>query len=88
MEVCDRGELNNRFRKADLCARKWPDSIFLHPLIKSFWVPCDLSSNNFIKKNLLFEAEIYVPGYAQNAGFRTIHPRASEDLERPPDPRP
>ena len=43
-----------------------------------------LSSKNFSKKNLLFEAEIYVPGYAQNAGFRTIHPRASEDLERPP----
>jgi hypothetical protein len=25
-----------------------------------------------VKKNLLFEAEIYVPGYAQNAGFCTI----------------
>jgi hypothetical protein len=28
-----------------------------------------LSSKNFSKKNLQFEAEIYVPGYAQNAGF-------------------
>jgi hypothetical protein len=36
-----------------------------------------LSSKNFSKKNLLFEAEIYVPGYAQNAGFCTIYPRAS-----------
>ena len=69
MEVCDRGELNNRFRKAGLCARKWPDCIFFHLLIQSFWVPCDLSSKNFSKKNLLFEAEIYVLGYAQNAGF-------------------
>jgi hypothetical protein len=34
-------------------------------------------SKNFSKKNLLFEAEIYVPGYAQNAGFCTIYPRAS-----------
>jgi hypothetical protein len=34
-------------------------------------------------KNLLFEAEIYVPGYAQNAGFCTIYPRASGGLERP-----
>jgi hypothetical protein len=40
-----------------------------------------LSSKNFSKKNLLFEAEIYVPGYAQNAGFCTIYPRA-------PDPQP
>jgi len=28
-----------------------------------------------VKKNL-FEAEIYVPGYAQDAGFCTIYPRA------------
>jgi hypothetical protein len=35
-------------------------------------------------KNLLFEAEIYVPGYAQNAGFCTIYPRPSGGLERPP----
>ena len=51
VEVCDRGELNNRFRKAGLCLRKWPDCIFLHLLIQSFWVPCDLSSKNFSKKN-------------------------------------
>jgi hypothetical protein len=62
---------------AGLCARKWPDCIFLHLLIQSFWVPCELSSKNFSKKNLLFEAEIYMPGYAQNAGFCTIYPRAS-----------
>jgi hypothetical protein len=43
-----------------------------------------LSSKNFSKKNLLFEAEIYVPGYAQNAGFCSIYPRASGDLQRPP----
>ena len=30
------------------------------------------------KKKTLFEAEIYVPGYAQNAGFCTIYHRASE----------
>ena len=60
--------------------RKWPDCIFLHLLIQSFWVPCDLSSKNFSKKNL-FETEIYVPGYAQNAGFCTIYPRASGGLE-------
>ena len=35
-----------------------------------------LSSKNFRKRNLLFEAEIYVPGYAQNARFCTIYPRA------------
>jgi hypothetical protein len=46
-------------------------------LIQSFWVPCDLSSKNFSKKNLLFEAEIYV------SGFCTIYPRASGGLERP-----
>ena len=46
-----------------------------------------LSSKKFSKKNLLFEAEIYVPGYAQNAGFCTIHPRASGGLERPPTVR-
>jgi hypothetical protein len=63
--------------------RKWPDCIFLHLLIQSFWVPCDLSSKNFSTKNLLFEAEIYVSGYAQNAGFCTIYPRASWGLERP-----
>jgi hypothetical protein len=80
--------MNNRFRKAGLCARKWPYCIFLHLLIQSFWVPCDLSSKNFSKKNLLFEAEIYLPGYAQNAGFCTIYPRASEGLEWPPDPQP
>jgi hypothetical protein len=34
----------------------------------------DLSSKNFSKKTLLCEAEIYVPGYAQNAGFCTIYP--------------
>ena len=51
-------------------------------------MPCDLSSKNFSKKNLLFEAEIYLPGYAQNAGFCTIYPRASEGLEWPPDPQP
>jgi hypothetical protein len=56
VEVCDHGELNNRFRKAGLCARKWPECIFLHLLIQSFWVPCDL-----------FEAEIYVPGYHRRA---------------------
>ena len=66
--------------------RKWPDCIFLHLLIQSFWVPCDLSSKNFNIKNLLFEAEIYVPGYAQNAGFCTIYPRASGGLERPLTP--
>ena len=43
-----------------------------------------LSSKNFSKKNLQFEAEIYVPGYAQNAGFCTIYPRASGDLQQPP----
>ena len=42
--------LNNRFRKAGLCARKWPDCIFLHLLIQSFWVPCDLLSKHFSKK--------------------------------------
>jgi hypothetical protein len=36
-----------------------------------------LSSKNFSKKTLLFEAEISVPRYAQNAGFCTIYPRAS-----------
>jgi hypothetical protein len=75
--------LNNRFRKAGLCARKWPDCIFLHLLIQSFCVPCDLSSKNFSKKTLLFEAEIYVPGYAHNAGFCTIYPRGSGGLQRP-----
>jgi hypothetical protein len=45
-----------------------------------------LSSNNFSKKKLLFEAEIYVPGYAQNAGFCPIYPRASGGLEHPPLP--
>jgi hypothetical protein len=35
-----------------------------------------------VKKNL-FEAEIYVPEYAQNAGFFTIYPRASGDLQTP-----
>jgi hypothetical protein len=50
-------------------------------IITRFWVPCDLSSKNFIKKTLLFEAEIYVPGYAQNAGFCTIYPRASGGQE-------
>jgi hypothetical protein len=33
-----------------------------------------LSSKPFSKKNLLFEAEIYVPGYAQNAGFAPFTP--------------
>ena len=66
--------------------RKWPDNIFLHLLIQSFCVPCDLSSKNFSKKTLLFEAEIYVPGYAQNARFCTISPRASGGLERPQTP--
>ena len=47
-------------------------------------MPCDLSSKNFSKKNLLFEAEIYVPGYAQNAGFCTIYPRDSGGLEPTP----
>jgi hypothetical protein len=69
MEVSDRGKLNNRFRKAGLCSRKWSDCIFLHLLIQSFWVLCDLSSKDFRKKNPLYEAEIYVPGYAQKAGF-------------------
>jgi hypothetical protein len=65
--------------------RKWPDCIFLHLLIQSFWVPCDMSSKNFSKKKtLLFEAEIYVLGYAQNAGFCTIYPRVSGGLQRPP----
>ena len=81
VEVCVRGELNNRFRKAGLCARKWPDCIFLHLLIQSFWVSCDLSSKISVKKTTLFEAEIYVPGYAQNAGFCTIYPRASGGIE-------
>jgi hypothetical protein len=39
-----------------------------------------LSSKNFSKKTLLFEAEIYVPGYAQNAGFCTIYPRPSSKI--------
>ena len=57
-------------------SEKWPNCIFLHLLlIQSFWVPCDLSSKNFSKKNPIFEAEIYGPGYAQNAGFCTIYPR-------------
>jgi hypothetical protein len=47
-----------------------------------------LSSKNFSKKNLLFEAEIYVSGYSPNAGFCTIYLRAYGGLERPPDPRP
>jgi hypothetical protein len=88
MEVSDRGKLNNRFRKAGLCSRKWSDCIFLHLLIQSFWVLCDLSSKDFRKKNPLYEAEIYVPGYAQNAGFFTIYPRSSGGLEQPPHPRP
>jgi hypothetical protein len=37
-----------------------------------------LSSKISVKKKTLFEAEIYVPGYAQNAGFCTIYHRASE----------
>jgi hypothetical protein len=59
---------------AGLCARKWPDCIFLHLLIQSFWVNVTCQANISVKKNLLFEAEIYVPGYAQNAGFCTIYP--------------
>jgi hypothetical protein len=39
-------------------------------------------NENFSEKTLLFEAEIYVPGYAQNAGFCTIYPRSSGGLER------
>jgi hypothetical protein len=38
-----------------------------------FW---GLSSNNFSKKKLLFEAEIYVSGYFQNAEFCTILPQS------------
>ena len=78
--------LNNRFRKAGLCARKWPDCIFLHLLIQSFWVNVTCQAKISVKKTLLFEAEIYVPGYAQNAGFCTIYPRASGGLQWPPDP--
>jgi hypothetical protein len=37
-----------------------------------------LSSKNFSKKTLLFEAEIYVQGYAQNAGFCTIYKRGGQ----------
>jgi hypothetical protein len=44
-----RGKLG-RFRKTGLYPRKWPDCIFLHLLIQSFWVPCDLSSKKFSKK--------------------------------------
>jgi hypothetical protein len=33
-----------------------------------------VSSKNFSKKTLLFEAEISVPRYAQNAEFCTIYP--------------
>ena len=65
-------------------SQKWPDCIFLHLLMQSFWVPCDLSSKHFSNKNLLFEAEIYVPEYAHNAWFCTIYPRASGGLEPTP----
>jgi hypothetical protein len=41
-----------------------------------------------VKKTLLFEAEICLPGYAQNAGLCTIYPRSSGGLERPPNPWP
>jgi hypothetical protein len=40
------------------------------------------SSKNFNKKTLLFEAEIYVSGYAPNTGFCTIYPRAYGGLVR------
>jgi hypothetical protein len=76
VEVCDRGE----GFLLDFLEKFCPYNKFLHILIQSFWVPCDLSSKNFSRKNLLFEAEIYVPGYAQNTGFCTIYSRASGGL--------
>jgi hypothetical protein len=62
-------------------SQKWPDCIFLHLLMQSFWVPCDLSSKHFSNKNLLFEAEIYVPEYAHNAPFT---PELLGALSQPP----
>jgi hypothetical protein len=57
--------------------RKWPDCTFLHLLIQSFWVPCQAKIS--VKKPYYLKLR-FVPEYAQNAGFCTIYPRASEGL--------
>ena len=64
--------------------RKWPDCIFLHLLIQSFWVPCDLSSKNFSKTNLYLKLRFMCQDMPRMQDFAPFTPELLRALGAPP----
>jgi hypothetical protein len=63
--------------------RKWPDCIFLHLLIQSFWVPCDLSSKNFSKKTYYLKLRFMCQDMPRMQDFAPFTPELLGALSGP-----